>query len=55
MNDNRRSKENELDSAWEGSRWEWGDLPDRDSDSELRQEGEWDLDVQEAREVAELS
>ena len=55
MNDIRRSKENELESAWEGSRWEWGDLPDRDGDSELRQEGERDLDVQEGRELAELS
>lgn len=42
-NDDRNSKENELDSAWEDGIWAWGNLPEMMT-FELGQEGEWDLD-----------
>lgn len=38
-NDDRNSKENELDSAGEDGIWEWGDLPEMIT-FELGQEGE---------------
>lgn len=40
---NANSKTDDLDSAWKGSRWEWGHLPEIVT-SEPRQEGERDLE-----------
>ena len=54
MNANKISKDNDFDSAREGGRWEWGHLPEKVT-SGLGQEGEWNLDGQSERELAELS